>query len=838
MTVQRSFSAGEISPQLFGRVDVDRWRSALKKCLNYVPAPEGGISARQGFEIQANLGVVTRPRMVPFEFGPSDSYILLFDGSVMKVMRNGAMVDFSPGSPPTCICNKDTLRWVQSGDTLFVTDGVYAPKKIVRGATAPRDTNWTISNAPMTPTLVTNSTLTATGVTAGTDSIRYRITRTLADGTESAVFRGASVTGTTTAGATNARWVIASVAHGLITNDSIVIQTTITVGANVAYNAGDVVRIVEGVSPDSFTIPCPANGDQFTGNVVYRKIDASSKSYVSPTVASPFTVSWTSQPGAAFYNVFREYGRVFGYIGSTSNTSFTDPGIIPDIKDTPVIGVDPGKGGHVPTSVGLFQQRLMFGGYDDDVERIVGSHIGNYTAFDPGAEDASGLDFGLAGRTVSAIQHMLEIAGRAVVLTNTAEWTLKGGSSGGLTPTAINARADSYHGCSPIPPALVGSSLIYVHRGEKILLDALYDYSMEALKSRDLTLWAKHLMIPGIAKVYYQRSENLVWVLRKDGVLLGLTYVPDQEIWGWHQHTIKDRTIEDICVVSESNVDRLYCLTKKDTSYRICRLPTAWDWENDSIDDWRGFDEAIEYDGRNLLGAATVTLTDGTNWTTAETLIISASASIFSVGDVGKVIEVSKDGARVQVTITASMSSTQMRVRPRSIVPEALRATTCDYAVCASTFTGANHLEGETVGVIADGCRESNKVVSGGSITYSRPFARVHIGLPIVADANTLPLEAVGKDTMLGNKRHITRVIVNVYRSRGIKIGLDENNLETMINEYDDLLNAPPAVQTGPREVIMVAAHSDTGEVLIRQDTGMPAHILEVRPVFNIGEDR
>ena len=834
MTVQRSFSSGEISPQLFGRVDVDRWRSALKKCANYIPAPEGGISSRQGFEIQANLGVVTRPRMVPFEFGPSDSYVLLFDGTTMKVMRNGAMVESSPGVnySVACTCDKDSLRWVQSGDTLFITDGVRTPKKIVRGASAPRDTNWTVSDAPMYPEIVQVATMTASGG-VGTTPIRYRVTYTNLDGEESSVFRGSNVTATSS---TATPWAINSTAHGVQTNDTIEITEAIVVSGTTIYRVGDLVRVVR-VDADNFTVPGPTAGTQYAGNFKYRRTMASTLC-AAPSSGSPCTVTWSARTGAASYNVFREYGRVFGYVGSTTETSFIDYGIVPDIKDVPVVGTDPGRGGVYPIAVGLFQQRLMLGGYTNDVERIVGSHVGNYSAFDPGVEDASGLDFGLAGRTVSAIQHMLEIAGRSVVLTNTAEWTLKGGSSGGLTPTAINARADSYHGCSPIPPALVGSSLIYVHRGEKILLDAVYDYSQEALKSRDLTLWAKHLLIPGISKVCYQRSENLVWVLRKDGVLLGLTYVPDQEVWGWHQHEITSREIEDICVVSESNVDRLYCLTRKGTGYRICRLPSAWDWESDSIDDWRGFDEAIEYDGRNLLGVATMTLSGGTDWKTTDSLTITASSAVFSGGDVGKVLELSLAGSKVQVTITASTSTTQMTVQPRSIVPEALRNIACSYAVCATTFTGASHLEGETVGVIADGCREANRVVSSGGITYSRPFARVHIGLPIVSDAKTLPLEVVGKETMLGNKRHITRVVLNVYRSRGIKVGLDESTLETMINEYDDLLNSPPAVQTGPREVIMVSAHSDTGEVLIRQDTGMPAHILEVRPIFNVGENR
>lgn len=904
MTIYRSFATGEVSPALYGRVDVDRWRSALNTCRNFITQPEGGLKSRQGVAMVANLGAVTQPRMVNFEFGPDDSCVLLLDGTTMKIVKDGVQVtgdhviyscslvkpgglwevttpynhgyatgntvqiidgssyaitvtgattftlDGTAGAGATSTValrrtggtsatslpfaiDIDEIRWVQSGDTIYFTDGVNAPKKLVRNSHTgvSRELSWEVSNAPMYPTITEVASLSISG-TAGTAQCRYRVTYTDKEGNESACLRGVTTTGTV--GGTTP-WTITSAAHGLQTNDTIEITEDKNDSAGkLVYRAGDLIRVVS-TGANTFTVTGSPTGVSGTGNFKYRRTQATAL-LTTAASGSPITVTWTAVTQAETYNIFKEFGRVFGYIGSTSGTTFVDTGIVPDQKDVPVIGTDPGKGGKVPTAVGLFQQRLMLGGYSDNTERVVGSHIGNYSAFDPGAEDASGLDFELAGRTVSAIQHMLEIAGRSVVLTSTAEWTLKGGNTGGLTPTAINARVDSYHGSSSIVPALVGSSLLYVQKGDKIVRDARYDYSQEALASRDLTLWAKHLFSPGLLRVSYQRSAGIVWCLRTDGVLLGLTYNPEQEVWGWHRHDITGRTVEDITCVSEDNQDRLYLLTSTTAGLRVCRLPL--DWTSGVVDDHMGFDECLTYDGRNLLGNYTMTLTGGSAWTTAETLTCTASGSAFVVGDVGKVLALTLGSSTVQVTITAYTSGTVVSVVPRSIVPTALRSVAASYAVCSQTFTGASHLNGETVGVIADGSREADAVVSGGSVTLSRPFARVQIGLPITATVKTLPLEASNIDTLLGDVRHITKVVLLVHETRGAKVGLSADYLEPMFTEYvDPVINQAPALQSGPREILVGAEHTDQGQIIIQQDNGLPTTILNARVLFNAGTE-
>lgn len=59
----------------------------------------------------------------------------------------------------------------------------------------------------------------------------------------------------------------------------------------------------------------------------------------------------------------------------------------------------------------------------------------------------------------------------------------------------------------------------------------------------------------------------------------------------------------------------------------------------------------------------------------------------------------------------------------------------------ANSFSGLEHLEDETVGILADGVPLDQEVVSDGSITLDQEYGTVIVGLPINADIETSSLE-------------------------------------------------------------------------------------------------
>jgi hypothetical protein len=90
--IQPSFAAGEISPQLFGRVDLAKYKTGLALAYNFFVDFRGGISNRQGTEYLANAASNGNVRLVPFQFNNEQTYMLEFGNGYMRVIKDGGYV--------------------------------------------------------------------------------------------------------------------------------------------------------------------------------------------------------------------------------------------------------------------------------------------------------------------------------------------------------------------------------------------------------------------------------------------------------------------------------------------------------------------------------------------------------------------------------------------------------------------------------------------------------------------------------------------------------------------------------------------------------------------------
>ena len=74
-----SFTAGEISPRLEGRVDLENYRRGLSDLTNMVVMPHGGVTRRPGTKFISEVkDSADKTRIIPFVFKASDTYILEF----------------------------------------------------------------------------------------------------------------------------------------------------------------------------------------------------------------------------------------------------------------------------------------------------------------------------------------------------------------------------------------------------------------------------------------------------------------------------------------------------------------------------------------------------------------------------------------------------------------------------------------------------------------------------------------------------------------------------------------------------------------------------------------
>lgn len=92
-TIQRSFTAGELSPSLHSRTDLAKYLSGLALCDNFIIRPQGGAYSRPGLRF---IGDVDQPdkvhRLIPFSFNTEQTYILVFGNQKLYVVKDGAYI--------------------------------------------------------------------------------------------------------------------------------------------------------------------------------------------------------------------------------------------------------------------------------------------------------------------------------------------------------------------------------------------------------------------------------------------------------------------------------------------------------------------------------------------------------------------------------------------------------------------------------------------------------------------------------------------------------------------------------------------------------------------------
>lgn len=144
--LQNNFNAGEMSPLMYARSDVQKYKNALEKCYNAWPIVQGGWTRRPGTAYAAEVKTSSkRTRIVPFQFSVTQAYILEFGDLYVRFYKNhgqilSGMVPYEVATPYTEDQLRD-LKFTQSADVLYITHPNHMQRKLSRLA----DTNWTLS---------------------------------------------------------------------------------------------------------------------------------------------------------------------------------------------------------------------------------------------------------------------------------------------------------------------------------------------------------------------------------------------------------------------------------------------------------------------------------------------------------------------------------------------------------------------------------------------------------------------------------------------------------------------------------------------------------------------
>lgn len=253
-----------------------------------------------------------------------------------------------------------------------------------------------------------------------------------------------------------------------------------------------------------------------------------------------------------------------------------------------------------PSATGFYEDRLVFAGSKGFPQTFWTSKTGDYYNFGtsiPSADD-DGITATLNGGQMNGIKAIIAF-GEMLLLTAGGEFKVSGGGKA-ITGSNVLSQPQEYRGVSDVNPVTIGSRIIYVQHQGNIIRDLAYSYDVDKYTGDDLNLLASHLFEGHkiISMTYQQIPNSIVWCVRDDGLLLGLTYIKEQNIYAWHQHTTAGGKFVSVCNIGGSTEDKLYAVIERGGQYYV-EIMESRD-KSTNVEDQFFVDSGITYEGEPI----------------------------------------------------------------------------------------------------------------------------------------------------------------------------------------------------------------------------------------------
>lgn len=150
----------------------------------------------------------------------------------------------------------------------------------------------------------------------------------------------------------------------------------------------------------------------------------------------------------------------------------------------------------------------------------------------------------------------------------------------------------------------------------------------------------------------------------------------------------------------------------------------------------------------------------------------------------------------------------------------------------ATTISGLDHLEGQTVSILANGATHPDKTVSSGSVTLDRSVTKAHIGLSYNSTLQTMRIDAGGTEgTAQGKIKRIHDITLRLFRTVGIQVGSSETDLDRIpFRSSANAMDQALPLFTGDKEVEFRGGFDNDGFIVVKQKQPLPATILAIFP--------
>lgn len=565
-----NFTAGEISPEAHGRVDIAAYQNGAELLENVFVTVRGGAKGRPGMLFSAAAKFADkRARLIPFVFSRTDAYILevgdLYVRFYKSTGRLGAPYEITTPLTEDMVFETE---FVQRSDTMFLTQQDTPPQRLRRFG----DTSWQMDDQPFDP--------------APFAEIGHSFSATI---TLSAATVGVGRTATASSG--------------------IFLQAD--VGREFFYLGGTAkITAYTDTSHVTVTITTPFASVNIPTDV--WTMTGSPQTTIVPSAKDPIGATITLDATAAALTAWRssDVGKFVRINGGLVEITLFTSNLIVSAKIIAALTAVTGApadawtleasvfstGNGYPSACKIHQQRLILGGSTAYPKTLWASEIGVYNGFTLGVLDSDAYAYSMDDDQVSRIMH---IASNKVLfaLTDSTEFTVKGGVEKPVTPTNVRVDPETAYGSNNVRPVRIGKDIIFVEADGKKVRSIGYDASEEDFDADDITVLSEHITGDGIVDMTYKQSPaSLLMCAREDGELAVCTISKQQEVGAWTRW-ITDGVVESVATIPVTGGSQTWCLVRRTVNGATVR-------NIEVFDDDLNLDSAV-----TISGAATTTFT-------------------------------------------------------------------------------------------------------------------------------------------------------------------------------------------------------------------------------------
>lgn len=628
--IQRSFTSGEIAPALQSRADTVKYATGLNLCENFFVRAQGGVYSRPGLRFIGELGDSSKVgRLIPFSFNTTQTYILVFEHLKMRVIKAGGYVLAGPGpaifeiATPYTEAQLSRLNYTQNADVMTIVHPDHDPRNLNRLA----DDNWTLTvinyaSTVSAPVFAGSTVKSITGITKANPAVVTAVAHGFSTGN--------TITIDNVIGMTQVNGKSYKITS--LTNDTFELQGTDSTFYDAYAGGGDATR-----ANSATTIGAGFGSYSKTYTYVVTAVDADGVESLASSPASITTKSlsvtggvrlgWNAVTGAEYYRIYKDPSnntQMYGWIGESNNTNFDDYNLAPITSDAPPEDRQPFSGvDNKPAAVEYYDQRQIFANTNNESQVVFTTQVANYNSLRTSnpARDDDAVTFTIAAKQVNEIRHIISLDS-LILLTAGGEWKVNEGQDRILTPSTAGVKNQSYNGSSWVKPVIINDTVLYLQEKGARIRDLNGDEFGDRYAGNDLSIMSEHLFEDHqiIEMAYADEPYGILWCVRDDGVLLGLTYLREHKVWGWHQHKTAGE-FESVATISEDGRDALYVIVKRTINGNTVRYVERLEKRESKIaEDAFCVDSGLSYNGSpatvitgldHLEGESVAILTDG-----------------------------------------------------------------------------------------------------------------------------------------------------------------------------------------------------------------------------------